>query len=154
MTLSANAVALSPSAGAGAGWCVTAPDGATMRVAALWPPGAALNLSTGLRPRAQPYLVLDGLYPNQTWVKAAYSARCGGAPRAEFARCNFVFAVTLMRAGAGGAAGGCSGHPAAVALGAWDGPSPSGNVSIGAWRVSVSGDDISGDSSGEGAGAT
>jgi hypothetical protein len=148
MTLSANAVALNPRRAGGAeeaGWCTTAPDGATMRVAALWPPAAALNLSTGLRPRAQPYLVLDGLYPNHTWVKAAYGAPCGGAPQAAFARCNFVFAVTLMRAGAGGAAGGCSSHPAVVAEGMWDGPSPSGNVSIGAWRVSVSGDDISGD---------
>ena len=137
MTLSANAVALERGS---ASWCTTAPDGATMRAMALWPPGGSLNFTTGLRPRAQPYLVLDGLYANHTFVKAAYSQPCGSVPRAAFSRCNFVFAVTLLRAGAGG----CSAHPAAAASGAWDGPSPSGSVTIGAWRVSVSGDVITG----------
>jgi len=140
MTLSANAVAPGTD---GASWCTTGPDGATMRAVALWPPGGALNLTTGLRPRAQPYLVLDGLYPNHTFVKAAYSQPCGSAQHgAIFTRCNFVFAVTLLRAGAGA---GCSGHPAVAAQGAWDGPSPSGNVTLGAWRVCVNGDAIDGE---------
>jgi len=140
MTLSANAVALAPGAG-GASWCTTAPDGATMRAVALWPPGGSLNLTTGLRPRAQPYLVLDGLYPNHTFVKVAYSQLCGAVPRAAFSRCNFVFAVTLLRAGAGG----CGDHPAAAAHGSWDGPAPAGNVTIGSWHVRVNGDIIDGE---------
>jgi hypothetical protein len=130
MTLSANAVALAPD---GSSWCATAPDGATMRAIVLWPPAGSLNLTTGLRPRAQPYLVLDGLYPNQTFVKAGYREPCGSAPHAPHARCNFVFAVTVL-------AGGCGEHPPAAAQGTWDGPSPSGNVTVGAWRVCVSGD--------------
>ena len=137
MTLSANAVALAPARGAGgaAAWCTTAPDGATMLATVLWPPGAALNLSTGLRPRAQPYLVLDGLYPDQIFVKVAYSELCGSVPRAAYPHCNFVFTVTLL-------AGGCGGHPRVAAQGAWGGAAPGGNVSVGAWRVCVSGDDI------------
>ena len=107
----------------------------------LWPPSGALALSTGARPRAQPYLVLDGLYPNHTFVKAAYVPPCGSAAAgAAYARCNYVLAVTLLRGGAGG----CAAHPAAAAQGAWDGPAPCGNVTIGAWRVGVCGDDIIG----------
>ena len=139
MTLSANSVAVARGAD-NASWCTTAPDGATMRAAVLWPPGGSLNLTAGLRPRALPYLVLDGLYPNHTFVKVAYSKPCGSVPRAPFLRCNFVFAVTLLRAGAGG----CSEHPAAVAQGAWDGPVPIGSVTIGSWHVRVNGDGIGG----------
>ena len=138
MTLGANAVALTPGGNA---WCTTAPDGASMLANFLWPPGGALALTTGQRPRAQPYLVLDGLYPNHTFVKAAYGRPCGSAAGAAFAGCNYVLAVTLLRAGAGG----CAAHPAAAAQGAWDGPAPCGNVTIGAWRVGVCGDDIRGE---------
>jgi hypothetical protein len=150
LTLSANAVSLPVGGNLSSSWCVVAPDGVTMRVVVLWPPATALNITVGVRARAQPYLVLDGLYPDNQFIKAAYTQQqqqqcSGGQPHAEFSRCNFVFAGTIMPAKAAAAVDvDCSAHPLAVAEGVWDGPVPSGNVTIGSWNVSISGDDING----------
>lgn len=129
MTLGANAV--SPAPGVPQAWDIAAPGGgaAAARLTLLFPP-AGVAFAVGPRPRAQPYLVLDGLYPNGTFVKAA-AAASGGAS-------NWVWALTVVAPG--------HPQPPARAAGEWGGAGASlrGNVTVGAWTVSVDGDAIVG----------
>jgi hypothetical protein len=156
MTLALNAVAVDEGTGNSTAWTVTAPDGATMRVTFLHPPSPFVNLTTGERPRAQPYLVLDGLYPNGTFVKVAYAGTqvnvdvdgagpvCGtaaGPHPPPFSTCNFVWALTVLSADEvqKGAT-----HPIPTAAGTWDGYDPAGTVTVGGWEVSVNGTTVVG----------
>lgn len=126
-TLDANAVSVDSS---GTGWLLTGLDGASMHVAVLWPQAADLNVTTGMRTRAQPYLVLDGSFPQNQYVKASYSS----SARSQYR--TFLFEGTVM--------GPDAAHPVptATSIGGWDTLQPRGTVTVGGLQVSVDGDAI------------
>ena len=128
MTLDANACLI---VAGGQAVELRGPDGASLRLHFVHPPLAALQLACGFRARAQPYLVLDGLYPRNQYLKA-WQKGCGSGSGGQ--PCNFVVALSLAEAGAA--------HPAVAASGQWGGSALSGSVSVGDWAVSIEGQDI------------
>lgn len=131
-TLAANTVSIdaAPGPDGSIGWTITAPYGGQhLRAVLLSPPAAAVRISTGVRPRSQPYLVLDGLYSGNQYVKIQLPAVApGDSPTA------MVVALSLLSSG--------QPAPPAAAAGQWAGPCPVGNVTIGALTVSVNCDSI------------